>query len=129
MSERLKLQAEEWMRANPFAMQRFESYAQAALDSGRKRIGIALLVERVRWYFDIENPGRKFKIPNAHRAYIARELMRRNPGLAGVFQCAELRSRRVESYNDAEVDATLRMRDQAQQELNDKYFGRFGAKP
>lgn len=101
MSERLKSEADAWMRANPFAMQRFEAYAQAALDSGRVRIGIALLVERVRWYFDIENPGRIFKIPNAHRAYIARELMRRNPKLEGVFVCAELRSRRVEAYNDA----------------------------
>lgn len=92
MSEALRTAAEEWMRTNPFAMARFEAYAAQAVASGRKRIGIALLVERVRWYFDIENPGRVFKIPNAHRAYIARELMRRNQALDGVFTVTTLRS-------------------------------------
>lgn len=84
------------MTANPMAMIMLATFAQQAKSCGRERIGIALLIERVRWFHEVEAPGRRFKIPNAHRAYIARALMDIHPELVGMFATSELTSSRAE---------------------------------
>jgi hypothetical protein len=78
--------AADWMRDNPRAMKMLEDYAMHAWASGA-RIGIALLVERVRWVHVVERRDEEgYKINNNHRAYIARELMRRRPVLVNTFE-------------------------------------------
>jgi len=84
--------AREWMQRNPNVMDRFISFARKAKAQGVKRLGIALLVERVRWYGIVDSPDEDFKISNTHRAYIAREIMERCPDLDGFFKLSELRS-------------------------------------
>ena len=78
--------AARWMRDNPKAMKMLEDYAMHAWASGAQ-IGIALLVERVRWVHVVERRDEEgYKINNNHRAYIARELMRRRPQLRDTFE-------------------------------------------
>lgn len=77
----LREAAERWMDAHPQAMATFRQLAGQAMQRGR-RFGIGLLTERVRWEMKIEKPtDGDCKIPNNHRAYIARRLVREMPGL------------------------------------------------
>ncbi len=74
------------MQNNPMTMYNLQDFARQAVAAGRKRIGIAFLVERVRWYGIIERRDDDgYKINNNHRAFIARELERRDPSLVGLF--------------------------------------------
>jgi hypothetical protein len=77
--------AMRWINANAVAMHMFFTYAMRAKNSGCKKMGIRLLIERTRWYGVVERPGIDFKIPNSYAATISRELMRRHFDLAGFF--------------------------------------------
>ncbi len=82
----LRDRATAWMRENPDAMAYFERFALEAASSsanGRPRqFGIKFLAERVRWEIYLQRSADfKFKINNNHVAYIARELVRRQPHL------------------------------------------------
>lgn len=78
--------AARWMKDNPAVMKLLEEYALHAWAAGVK-VGIALLVERVRWLGVVERRDAEgYKINNNHRAEIARELMRRRPQLINTFE-------------------------------------------
>lgn len=77
--------ADAWIQANPNVMHRLEQFALAAKETGRTKLGIGLLIERVRWYESVEKRDALFKINNNHRAYIARHLMKHSPRLDGFF--------------------------------------------
>ena len=76
----LEQQAAEWMDAHPHIMRRFQRLALDAASRGKK-FGAKALAERVRWDSSIEGDER-WKVPNNHVAYVARELIRRHPHLA-----------------------------------------------
>ena len=77
----LRKKAEEWIKANPLAMDLFYRFAKEAAATGRK-FGVGLLTERVRWECLIYTNGkRNYKISNSHRAYIARHLIKVDPYL------------------------------------------------
>lgn len=83
------IRARAWMRDNPAVMKCLEDYAMHAWSAGA-HVGIALLVERVRWLGVVERRDAEgYKINNSHRAEIARELMRRRTELAGFFETRE----------------------------------------
>jgi len=91
MSEYHAQRAAAWMQANPMTMRAFEDYAMHAWAAGA-RVGIALLVERVRWLGVVERrDAAGFKINNNHRPYIARELILRRPMLADIIEVREVR--------------------------------------
>lgn len=73
--------AEAWIVRHPDAMILFMGFALDAVRAGR-RFGIGALTERVRWETMVAWDGEPFKINNNHRAYIARELIRRRPEIA-----------------------------------------------
>jgi hypothetical protein len=77
--------AKKWMEEHPDAMATFMYLARRAAEQGRK-FGIGLITERVRWEFQIERGNSQFKINNNHRAYIARELIRRLPILKDLIE-------------------------------------------
>ena len=81
----LERAAREWMEDHPEAMALFERLALQAAERGC-RFGIGLLTERIRWEFAVERGVDGFKINNNHRAYIARELLRRHPRLRGFLE-------------------------------------------
>ncbi len=75
-----------WMKKNPLLMQRLESFANKAKNAGTAKLGIKMLIERVRWYGVVDHREVDFKINNNYPAYIAREIMRRHPALDGFFE-------------------------------------------
>lgn len=82
-SDSHRCRAEAWIEGSPYAMSLFESLAlKAAGPNFDRKFGIGLLTERVRWEFSVERRDDEFKVNNNHRAYIARELIRRHPRLA-----------------------------------------------
>lgn len=78
--------AADWMAAHPEAMAVLRDLAGRCV-ARRRRIGIAALVERLRWEYAIERQdGEDFKINNNHAAYIARELIATVSGFAALMQ-------------------------------------------
>lgn len=64
-----------WMDANPKAMAQLLRFALDAKRGGI-RVGIALLVERVRWFGIVEQRDAEgYKINNNFRSHLARRLM------------------------------------------------------
>lgn len=78
MKDRLERQADAWMQDNEKTMDLFVTFAEEMLLQGKK-FGVGLLTERVRWESTMK--GESFRIPNSHRAYIARRLIEILPGL------------------------------------------------
>lgn len=76
--------ARKWIEANPKGFALFERFA-LELASKNRRFGIGFIAERVRWECFIGNYT-DFKINNNHRAYIARELVRRHPELKDLIE-------------------------------------------
>lgn len=67
----------------------FRRYAKDALDAGRRRFGVGMIAERVRWYMSVERVGtadEDFKINNNLRSCYARLLMIRCPEFEGLFE-------------------------------------------
>lgn len=85
----LREKAEEWMAANPQAMEQFRRFAKQ-MGWRRKRFGFRLLAERVRWEFAIDidlSQGGDFKLNDHFTPYIARSLVQEIPELAGLIEC------------------------------------------
>ena len=76
---------EEFDEANPHVYALVVRYALEVLASGKKRIGINTIFERIRWYTDIETRGEPFKIGQNHFPYYARMFMRDYPQHDGFF--------------------------------------------
>lgn len=88
----LRESAEQWMREHPIAMDLFRRFA-AELAVRRRRFGIKLLAERVRWECRTEGYDEAdFKINNNWSAYIARALVREMPALAELLECRVTRA-------------------------------------
>lgn len=66
--------------------------ARQVIAAGRRRIGIRLLWERMRWTFYIERGRDDFKMNDHFHSRYARMLMEREPDLAGLFETRELRA-------------------------------------
>lgn len=93
--DRLERAYEAWRAANPEAFTLFLRYARQAQRRGR-RFGIALLTERVRWEAQMtwSKDAQGFKLNNNYRAYIARDLIARLPGLARLIETRTTRGER-----------------------------------
>ena len=94
--QRVGLSIEErfsrWREANPKAVELMRRLALEAVRSGRKRIGIAALVERARWEMDLSPTSEGWKWNNTYRALLSRWLMETTPELKDAFETRELRS-------------------------------------
>ncbi len=72
--------AQRWIDENPQAMELFRLFA-FEMANKCQRFGMKALCERVRWDMAVSTTGGDFKVNNSHVAYLARELVRRYPGL------------------------------------------------
>jgi hypothetical protein len=78
---------------NPHVYDLLVRFALEAKASGRRRFGIALIYERMRWYVLIEtNDPAGFKLNNNFRSRYARLLMWREAELAEFFEIRELKT-------------------------------------
>lgn len=92
----LEEKAVAWMEEHPEIMGRYENMALTFLEGGRK-FGISQLTEQIRWTFRTFAKAEKFKIPNNHRAYIIRELVRRHPKIAHLVTLHPVQGERAAS--------------------------------
>ena len=83
---------EEFHARNPQVYAQLERMALTVWALGRRRIGIATLVENLRWNYWMvtDDPTSDFRLNNNHRAYYARLLMERNPEWEGLFELREV---------------------------------------
>lgn len=59
-------------------------------ETGREKLGIAMLVERARWDLIIRTQSQdEYKIANAHRAFYSRLIQYQESDLDGMFDIAE----------------------------------------
>jgi len=80
-------------KANPHVWLLFRQFARAAM-ARRKTYSSNAIIERIRWYTDIEthNDDAGFKVNNNHRAYYARMWKAQFPSHADFLRTRKLRS-------------------------------------
>ena len=85
---------EEYHRLNPQVANALEQMAYDLIKRGRRKIGIKMLMEVLRWNYQMktEDPNSDFKINNNYAPYYARLLIRRNPQWKDVFELRSIRS-------------------------------------
>lgn len=83
--ESLREKFSKWHEANPHVYEHFERFTRQVIATGRKKCGAWLVINRIRWFTEIETHGGKFKISNDFIALYARMFMERNPEHAGFF--------------------------------------------
>jgi hypothetical protein len=59
--------------ANPQVWRLFIDFTFASINAGHRHMGVAMIVERIRWETMITTRNSKFKINNNHRAYYVRK--------------------------------------------------------
>ena len=87
----LELKAREWIKNNPDVMELFFQFAREKL-ARQQPFGIGALTERVRWECSCSTVGDEYKIPNNHRAYIARKLIEDHPELDPLIVTKKVKS-------------------------------------
>jgi len=85
---------EQFHYLNPQVFLALESMAYDLIQRGRKRIGIKMLMEVLRWNYQMEtdDPNSDFKINNNYAPHYSRLLIERHPEWASVFELRQLRS-------------------------------------
>lgn len=73
-------------RSNPHVLVALETLTRRYLAAGRKRIGIGMLFEVLRYEAGIQTTGDEYALNNNHRAFYARLIVDRNPHWAEAFR-------------------------------------------
>jgi hypothetical protein len=88
----LEKAAAAWIEDHPEEMREYERQALACYAKGLP-IGISAITETIRWSGKFKrHDGQEFAVPNNHRAYIARELLRRVPSLIHTITMAKTKA-------------------------------------
>jgi hypothetical protein len=82
----------EFHRDNPEVYQELMVLVRQATARGRKKIGIKMLWEVVRWNRFLLTTDEKYKLNNNYHSRYARLIMDNEPGLRGIFETRELKS-------------------------------------
>ena len=82
----------EFHRDNPDVYRELMQLVREALRRGRKKIGIKMLWEVVRWNRFLRTNDEKYKLNNNLHSRYARLIMQKEQGLAGIFDTRELKS-------------------------------------
>jgi hypothetical protein len=90
----------EFHNDNPVVYQLWDRFTREAISKGHKRVGAALIMERIRWetninLVDSRSDGTKLKVNDHHKAYYSRMWMQNNPEHKGLFS-----TRTVEGDNE-----------------------------
>ena len=75
----------DFHEANPDVYDRLEAMTAKLAARGRKRVGIAMLFEVLRWQHYMQTEGEPFKLNNNYRAFYSRLIEANNPQWAGLF--------------------------------------------
>ena len=82
----------EFHEKNPHVYRNLRHLALQAVQSGRKKLGIRLLWERLRWEYLVRTVHKDYNMNNNFRSRYARLLMANEPALNGAFETRELKS-------------------------------------
>ena len=78
--------------ANPSIYEALKRFALEAKRHGRRKLGIAAIFERLRWWSLVEAKSDSFKLNNNYRAFYARLLMQDETELQDFFETRKQRS-------------------------------------
>jgi hypothetical protein len=86
---------EQFHNRNPQVYLALKSMTQEMVNRGRKRVGINMLFEVLRWnyYMETDDPNSDFKINNNYAPYYARLLITENSQWEKVFELRTIRSK------------------------------------
>lgn len=83
----------EYHERNPHVYELFKRFAMQARNAGRRRFGAKAIMERVRWYAEIETHGGDgFKVNNNFTSRYARMLIDEYPEFKGFFETRRLQT-------------------------------------
>lgn len=85
---------DEFHRENPNVYRLLVNYSRAAIQAGRKTLGIKAVWERMRWhvYIELKQKEEGFKLNDHFTSRYARLIMEQEPDLADFFEIRRLRS-------------------------------------
>lgn len=95
---------EKFHAANPQIWSHFRRFALEAVQSGRARFGGAMIIQRIRYFVEIETKGDVVKINNDFEPYYVRMFVAKFPQHEGLF---ELRRRTSADYDGFDVDLSV----------------------
>lgn len=76
---------EAFHELNPHVLDALETLVRQFLESGRERLAIGALFERLRWEHDVRTTGDPFRLNNNYRSRYVRLMVERHPGWEPVF--------------------------------------------
>jgi hypothetical protein len=79
---------EEFHRLNPQVYKVLESMTAEMVNRGRRKIGMKMLIEVLRWnyYMETDDPNSEFKVNNNYVPYYARLILECHPEWDGIFE-------------------------------------------
>ena len=80
---------DEWLSLNPEIYEMFVRFTFEAIRAGHKRLGAAMIRERLRWQSMVSEKHSGFKISNWTTPYLSRKFMADHPEhqVFATFQC------------------------------------------
>jgi hypothetical protein len=90
----IQQQFEEFHARNPEVLRLLEHFTQQAVDRGRKKLGIRMLWERVRWevMLSTEDVNSDYKINDHYHSRYVRLLIKIHPEWETLFELRKLRA-------------------------------------
>lgn len=83
---------EKYHKDNPHVYSLFKKYAFQLINSGVRRFGSKLIIERIRYETAIETKSEDFKISNNHTCYYSRLFALQYPEYKKVFIFKEIKN-------------------------------------
>ena len=83
---------ERFHDANPWVLAKLEEMTAELVAAGRRRVGIAMLFEVIRWEQLRSTTGDPFRLNNSFRSRYVRIMLARHPEWGDVFETREIRS-------------------------------------
>jgi hypothetical protein len=79
---------------NPRVFELFKRFAAEVMGRGLKRFSADAIVQRIRWFVQVDTTGDEFKVNDNYSAYYARLLIRECPEFDGFFELRKTQSDR-----------------------------------
>lgn len=79
-------------KENPQVFQKLEELTKQAYDRGRKKIGIGMIFEVLRWNSFMATTGDPYKLNNSYRSRYVRILIDKHPEYANLFETRKIKS-------------------------------------
>lgn len=79
-------------KENPQVFEKLEELALQAYTHGRKKIGIGMIFEVLRWNSNMSTSGDNYKLNNSYRSRYVRILIDKHPEYKNLFETRRIKS-------------------------------------